>query len=130
MMSPHHSRFRTSAIAFSTALLVWVLCAASLSAQVTITGVVIQGVGSFIDARQFPRVTVRFRATRNNQPLTTLVTEDVYVQESNRFLRITTLTSDGNGIWRAEFTASTFSPKINVFPTQLDGGASLYGLER
>lgn len=126
MMSPHHSRFNSFALAFCTALLLWMFCAAVLAAQVTVTGVVIQGAGSFIDARQFPRVTVRFRATRNNQPLTTLATQDVYVQESNRFLRITTLTSDGNGIWRAEFTASTFSPKINVFPTQLDGGASLY----
>ncbi len=125
-MSPHHSRYFISACAFCAALTLWLLSATCLVAQVNVTGVAIQGVGSFIDLRQFPRVTVRFRATRNNQPLATLTAQDVYVQESNRFMRITALTADGNGVWRAEFTASTFSPKINVFPTQVDGGASLF----
>ncbi|MBU3678044.1 MAG: choice-of-anchor D domain-containing protein [Candidatus Kapabacteria bacterium] len=128
MMSPLHLRSRLCVhqlFGFAV-LLVALLCAAPLAAQITVTGVAIPGVGSFVDATKFPRVTVRFRATRNNQPLTTLTDQDVYVQESNRFMRISSLTPDGSGTWRAEFTASTFSPTANVYPTIIDGGAFLY----
>ena len=109
------------ALFFAAALPVW------LAAQVTITGVAIPGAGSFIDASTFPQVTVRFRATRAGQPAA-LTAQDVYVQESNRFMRITSLTPDGSGTWRAVFTASTFTPKINVFPTLNEGGATLFAV--
>ncbi|MFM8498299.1 MAG: hypothetical protein ACKOEM_22685, partial [Planctomycetia bacterium] len=128
MMSPLHQRPRLSAhqLLGTAFLFAALLCAVSVSAQITVTGVAIPGVGSFIDATKFPRVTARFRATRNNQPLTTLTAQDVYVQESNRFMRISSLTPDGSGTWRAEFTASTFSPTANVYPTIIDGSAFLY----
>ena len=128
MMSPLHQRSRVSAhqLIGLVFLLVALLCSVPLSAQITVTGVAIPGVGSFVDATKFPLVTVRFRATRNNQPLSTLTAQDVYVQESNRFMRISSLTPDGSGTWRAEFTASTFSPTANVYPTIIDGGAFLY----
>ena len=125
----HHARPISvlRSVLFAIAVLISMAASSPVHAQVTITGVAIPGVGSFIDASTFPRVTVRFRATRAGQPVA-LTAQDVYVQESNRFMRITSLTPDGTGIWRAVFTASTFSPKINVFPTLNEGGATLYAV--
>lgn len=130
MPSLHHRKsplLPRLSIRFSLALLLCIVWPTCLSAQVTITGVAIPGVGSFIDASTFPQVTVRFRATRAGQPAA-LTAQDVYVQESNRFMRITSLSPDGAGIWRAVFTASTFAPKINVFPTLNEGGATLFAV--
>ncbi|MEN9282294.1 MAG: hypothetical protein RL594_1229 [Bacteroidota bacterium] len=129
MMSPLH-RFRY--VPLRQVVKAGLLCIALLlvmsvpaQSQVTVTGVAIPGVGSFIDATQFPRVTVRFRATRGGQPVD-LTAQDVYVLESNRFLRISNLTPDGSGVWRAVFLASSFAPTVNVVPTTIDGGAFLY----
>ncbi len=96
-------------------------------AQLTLTGVSIPGVGSYIDATQYPVLRVRFRATRAGQPVT-LRLSDIYVLEVNAYKGISKLVEESNGTYTAEFATSQFNPVLNSIPTSVSGGVFLYGV--
>lgn len=96
-------------------------------AQLTLTGVSIPGVGSFIDATAYPQIRVRFRATRAGQPVT-LRAADIYILEVNAYKGVSKLTEESNGTYIAEFATSQFNPVQNSVPTSINGGVFLYGV--
>lgn len=114
-------------------LLVLALVYASISAsievhaQLVLTGVSIPGVGSFVDATDFPVIRARFRATRAGQPATLSAT-DINIFETNRFIGVSKLTVESQGVYTAEFATSIFFPLLNSIPTSVSGSVVLYGV--
>ncbi|MBK6291474.1 MAG: choice-of-anchor D domain-containing protein [Ignavibacteria bacterium] len=96
-------------------------------AQLTLTGVSIPGVGSFIDASEYPVLRVRFRATRAGQPVT-LRSTDVYILEVNAYKGVSKLIEESNGTYIAEYATSQFNPVLNSIPTTVSGGIFLYAV--
>ncbi len=105
--------------------LLWV---PDLHAQLSLVGVAIPGVGSFIDASRFPTLRVRFRATRSGQPVSLRVS-NVYIAERNRYIRLSTLTEEQPGLYTAEFATSVFSPLPNNAPTLVSGRVTIHASE-
>jgi len=107
-----------------TLLLMICLSASWAVAQFTLSGVAIPGVGSFIDASQYPVISVRFRATKGGQPVT-LVSKDVYILEVNKYRNPATLTQESSGIYTATFATSIYNPQTNSRPTTVSGAISV-----
>ena len=97
-------------------------------AQLVLTGVSIPGVGSSIDVSRYPVISTRFRVTRQGQP-TTLELKDVFVLEDNRYIKLSRLTSESQGVYTAVFATSLFNPALNSIPTSIANGVTLYAVD-
>ena len=97
-------------------------------AQLVLTGVSIPGVGSSIDVSRYPVISTRFRVTRQGQP-TTLELKDVFVLEDNRYIKLSRLTSESQGVYTAVFATSLFNPALNSIPTSIASGVTLYAVD-
>ncbi|MCX6140729.1 MAG: hypothetical protein NTX15_07880 [Candidatus Kapabacteria bacterium] len=96
-------------------------------AQLVLTGVSIPGVGSFVDASDYPVIRARFRATRAGQPAV-LTATDISIFEANRFIGVNKLSTESQGVYTAEFATSLYTPVINSIPTTVFGTVILYGV--
>lgn len=127
-MTPHNTIWKRNILLHVLCMcLLLPMCLSQAAAQLVLNGVAIPGVGSFVDASNYPEVTVRFRATLNGQP-TNVDVKDLYLLEINVFRRVANLTQEGGGIHTLRFTTSTFSTRVNSVPTSTSANLVLYAV--
>lgn len=99
-----------------------------IKAQLTLSGVAIAGVGSYIDASLYPVLTVRFRSTRAGQPVK-LALKDVYILEVNKYRNPQLLTEESVGLYTAVFATSIYNPVLGSRPTAVTGAVTITAMQ-